>query len=248
MIVKIMAQIGRLDEYKPESESWSAYIERAELFMIANDVDEAKQVATLLSVMGASTYGLVRNLVQPLKPKDKTFREIVSILQAHFEPKPLIIAERFRFQRCVQKPHETVSQYVADLKQCASKCDFGASLDESLRDRFVSGIQSEACQRRLLSEEALTFARAFEVALSMETADRDTQQLRKIEDSVATVHKVNEKTTHNQRYECYRCKGRNHNAQECYFKNAKCHHCGNTGHIRKACRVKDKSHVSEYIA
>ncbi len=122
-----MAQIGRLDEYKPENESWSAYIERVELFMIANDVDDAKQVATLLSVMGASTYGLVRNLVQPQKPKDKTFREIVSILQAHFEPKPLIITERFRFQRCVQKPHETVSQYVADLKQCASKCDFGAS-------------------------------------------------------------------------------------------------------------------------
>ncbi len=93
--------------------------------MIANDVDDAKQVATLLSVMGASTYGLARNLVQPLKPKDKTFREIVSILQAHFEPKPLIIAERFRFQRCVQKPHETVSQYVADLKQCVSKFDFG---------------------------------------------------------------------------------------------------------------------------
>ncbi len=45
MIVKIMAQIGRLDEYKPESESWSTYIERAELFMIANDVDEAKQVS-----------------------------------------------------------------------------------------------------------------------------------------------------------------------------------------------------------
>ncbi len=78
----------------------------------------------------------------------------------------------------------------------------------------------------------------------METVDRDTQQLRKIEDSVATVHKVNEKTTHNQRYECYRCKGRNHNSQECCFKNAKCHHCGNTGHIRKACRVKDKSHVN----
>ncbi len=78
----------------------------------------------------------------------------------------------------------------------------------------------------------------------METADRETQQLRKIEDSVATVHKVNKKTTHNQRYECYRCKGRNHNVQECYFKNTKCHHCGKTGHIIKACRVKDKSHVN----
>ncbi|KAL0147739.1 hypothetical protein M9458_056945, partial [Cirrhinus mrigala] len=64
-----MAQIGRPDEYKPENESWSAYIERVELFMIANDVNEAKQVATLLSAMGAYTYGLLWNLVQPLKLK-----------------------------------------------------------------------------------------------------------------------------------------------------------------------------------
>lgn len=242
-----MAQIGRLDEYKPENESWSAYIERAELFMIANDVDDTKQVATLLSAVGASTYGLLRNLVQPAKPKDKTFEEIVNILKAHFEPKPLIIAERFRFQRCVQKPHETVSQYVAELKQCASKCDFGASLDESLRDRFVSGIRSEACQRRLLSEDTLTFARALEVAHSMETADRDTQQLRKTEDSATTVHKVNAKTVYNQR-QCYRCKGKNHNAQECYFKNSKCHNCGVIGHIKRACKVKMKSHPNSKYA
>lgn len=128
---------------------------------------------------GASTYGLLRNLAQPAKPKDKTFEEIVNILKAHFEPKLLIIVECLRFQHCVQKPHETVSQYVAELKQCASKCNFGASLDESLRDRFVCGIRSEACQRRLLSEDTLTFAWALEVAHSMETADRDMQQLRK---------------------------------------------------------------------
>ncbi len=69
--------------------------------MIANDVDNAKQVATLRSVMRASTYGLVWNLVQPQKPKDKTYREIVSILQVNFEPRPLIITERFRFQCCL---------------------------------------------------------------------------------------------------------------------------------------------------
>lgn len=57
-----MAQIRRLDEYKLENESWSAYIERAELFMIANGVDDTKQVAILLSAVGASNnmdyYGI----------------------------------------------------------------------------------------------------------------------------------------------------------------------------------------------
>ncbi|KAI7790217.1 hypothetical protein IRJ41_003016 [Triplophysa rosa] len=148
-----MAQIGRLDEYKPEDEAWSAYIERVELFMIANDVDDAKQVATLLIAVEASTYGLLRNLVQPAEPKDKTFRETVDILQAHYEPKPLVIAERFRFQRCVQKPHETVSQYVAEFKRCASKCNFGATR-----------------QRRLLLDDTLTFARALEIIPNLTVA------------------------------------------------------------------------------
>ncbi|XP_051963005.1 uncharacterized protein zgc:165409 isoform X2 [Xyrauchen texanus] len=183
-----MAQIGRLDEYNPENECWSAYIERVELYIIANDVDDTKKVATLLSAMGASTYGLLRNLVYPEKPKDKTFEEIVDILKSHFETQPLVVAERFLFQSCAQKPHETVSQYVAKLKQCASKCEFGANLDEALRDCFVSGMQNKSCQRRLLSEHRLTFSRALEIALSMETADRDPKQ-RELDCSAATMQK-----------------------------------------------------------
>lgn len=126
--------------------------------------------------------------------------------------------------------------------------DFGASLNEFLRDGFVSRIQSEACQRRLLSEDTLTFARALEIALSMETADRDTQQLRKTEDSAASVHKVNEKTVYNQKQLYYRCKGKNHTAEECYFKNSKCHDCGKIGHIKRACKVKVKSHLNSKSA
>lgn len=52
-----------------ENESWSAYIERLEQFFEANNIGEVKYVATLLSVMGATTYGLLRNLVQPNKPE-----------------------------------------------------------------------------------------------------------------------------------------------------------------------------------
>lgn len=184
-----MARIGRLDEYEPEHESWSAYVERVELFMIANDVDDTKQVATLLTAMGASTYRLLRDLVQPLKPKDKTFSEIVSILQAHFENKELIKAERLRFQRRVQKPDETISQYVDELAEYAAKCDFGASFEDALRDRFVNGLQNEACQKRLLSEDALTFARAVEIALSLEETAQEPQQPRKTTLSMAPVIK-----------------------------------------------------------
>lgn len=116
-------------------------------------------------------YGLLRHLVQPNKPKNKTFDEIVTALKQHFEPKLLLVAERFRFNWCNQKANQLVAHYVAELKQCAANCVFSANLDASLQDRYVSRIQNKACQRRLHSENDLTFAKAFEIALNMETKD-----------------------------------------------------------------------------
>ena len=229
----------RPDEFKPEVESWSAYVERMELLFEAHGVGDDKKVPVLLSSVGATTYGLVRNLVQPEKPREKTFAQIVTILKDYYEPKPLVIAERFRYRKCVQKSNQTATEYAAELRQLATNCDFGDRLDEALRDGFVSGVSSEACQRKLLSEDRLTFARAVELAVNMETAHRDAQQLRKCEEVTASVHKVKEKQkwgSHIKQDGCYRCKGKNHSAAECYYKHAKCHKCDKVGHIQKACR------------
>ena len=54
-----MATIRRIEELNPEKERISAYLERVELFFIANGVVYAKQVATLLSVIGGKTYALL---------------------------------------------------------------------------------------------------------------------------------------------------------------------------------------------
>lgn len=67
------------------------------------------------------------------------------VLKVHFEPKPLLVTESFRFNWCNQKPNQPVAQYMVELKQCATNCEFGANLDASLRDRFVSGMRNEAC-------------------------------------------------------------------------------------------------------
>lgn len=122
-------------------------------------------MVTLLIVMGATTHGLLRNLVQPNKPKDKTFDEIVSVLKEHFKQKSLLLAERFRFNRYNPKVNQPVAQDIAELKQCSANCE----LDASLRDRFINGTRIEACQRRLVSENDL--AQGFEIALNMNSAD-----------------------------------------------------------------------------
>ena len=65
-------------------------------------------------MIGSTMYALLSNLVSPDKPKDKSFENLATVLQCHFDPKPLVIAERFHFHRHNRTPGENVSNYVAE--------------------------------------------------------------------------------------------------------------------------------------
>ena len=47
-----MALLGKLHEFDPDSEELSAYLERVEIYFLANDVEEAKKVPVLLNCIG----------------------------------------------------------------------------------------------------------------------------------------------------------------------------------------------------
>ena len=112
-----MATVGRIEEFNPEKEQISAYLERVELLFVANDVEDRKQVATLilLSVIGSRTYALLSDLLAPDKPASKTFKQLTKTLQTHFEPKPVVIVECFQFHRRNQEAGESVAEYEAEL-------------------------------------------------------------------------------------------------------------------------------------
>ena len=72
-----MAHHGTIGEFDPGKEDWASYTERLQLYFMADDVDDAnKQRAILLSVCGPKTYQLIRNLIAPAKPTDKSLEEI----------------------------------------------------------------------------------------------------------------------------------------------------------------------------
>ncbi len=136
-----------------------------------------QQMITFLSAMGKKTYAVLRDLFSPENPRDKTILELAAVLKQHYEPVPLVIAERFNFHRRCQQHGESVSEFVADLKRLSLHCSFGAFLDEALRDRLVCGLRSEATQKRLLTEAELTFKKAVEIAQSNQTASARAKQL-----------------------------------------------------------------------
>ena len=172
-----MANHGKLEEYDPQEE-WSQYIEQLEFYFEANGVDNVdKQRAILLSVCGSRTYKLIRNLTMPGKPSDKTFKEIVELVQNHENPKPSAIVQRFKFNTRFRKPGELIASYVAELRNISEHCDFQNTLEEMLRDRLVCGINDEQIQRRLLAESTLDFKKAMKIATSMETAIKNAKDL-----------------------------------------------------------------------
>ena len=82
-----MASFGRLEEFSPEKETISNYIERVELFFQANGIANGKKVPVFLSAAGGNIYALLRNLLSPTKPQDKSFDELAAELKKHYEPK-----------------------------------------------------------------------------------------------------------------------------------------------------------------
>ena len=70
-------------------------------------------------------------------------------------PKPILVAESFKFHRLNQHESETVAHFVVDLKRLALKCEFGSFLEETLRDRLVCGLRNVQIQKKLLAERDL---------------------------------------------------------------------------------------------
>ena len=146
------AHYGSLEGFRPEVEELSTYLERVELFFNANDTPKEKQVPIFLNVIGASTYALIRSLLAPSNPKEKSMDELVAALKSHFEPKRNIVAVRYRFYKRNQNQGESVADYVAELRRLATRCAFDSYLEDALRDRIVCGLRSEQMQKRLLTE------------------------------------------------------------------------------------------------
>ena len=154
-------------------------------------------------------------------------------MSEHLCPKPLVIAERFRFFKRQQAVGESVSEYCAVLQKLSETCDFGANLEDSLRDRLVCGIRSDQSQKRLLTEKNLTFKKAKEMTLAMEMAIKDTKELQGATGGAENVNKMRKSGDNKP---CYRCGKSNHVSDDCYFKNTKCNNCGKIGHIYCKCK------------
>ena len=247
--------------FNPQAEDWTIYAERLQHYLVANGVEDAgKKRAILLTVCGAPTYKLLRSLVEGGKVDEKSYDELVKLLESHNSPKPSAIVQRFHFNSRVRAPGESIASYIAALRELALHCEYGDKLNEMLRDRLVCGVNHKGIQRKLLAQEKLTYENAYALALSVEVSEKDAVKLQNSRpvptrplppvptDPSASEEKVHYSASWKPRkgatVTCYRCGGA-HLATQCKHKDATCYSCKKKGHFARVCRSKPQSQLSQ---
>ena len=204
-------------EFDSSKEDWQSYTERLAQHFKANDITDAdKKRAILLSNCGPATYRQIKSVLTPKTPDTVDYMDILASMSHHLQPVPSEIVQRYLFHSRIQKSHESISVFVAELKKLSEHCNSGDNLDQMLRDRLVCGVADERWQKRLLAEEKLTFDSALKIVLAHSSG--------KAPGSATS---------------CYRCGGC-HLSNTCRFKDTECHHCKKKGHIARVCRSRHR--------
>ncbi|KAG0439246.1 hypothetical protein HPB47_016708, partial [Ixodes persulcatus] len=99
--------------------------------------------------------------------------------------------QRRKFREMIQRPGETVSEFLAQLRRQGSFCAFGDNLDERLCEAFLEGLDSKRVQDRILREctgsEVPTLSRSIQLALQYEQSAKKAESFDRHEQPQASA-------------------------------------------------------------
>lgn len=167
-----MGLIGELPTFYGYSD-WQVYTERLEQFFEVNDIGADKKKALLLTSIDEVTYKTLRDVCHPQVPKDRTFDELVELLNKQFVIRTSVHRERVKFYTAKQAPNESIANWYASIKKLSVDCKFGERFDSVLLDRFISGLRPGSVLDRLCEEdEDLTLQKAVDMASTKESSSK----------------------------------------------------------------------------
>lgn len=176
-----MSVYGILPRFFDDGEDdWPTKYELLEQFFVINDgLTEKKKRAILLVAIHDDVYRLLRNVCYPTLLKEKTYDELIELLNKHYGKKSSVFRERYKFYNAKQEADESVSEWLERLRTMSNDCRFGNRFDDVLRDRFISGLRELKILDRLCGEDevTLTVQGALNIAL---TVEENEEQLRHI--------------------------------------------------------------------
>ena len=77
-------------------------------------------------------------MLSPTKPDEKTFEELSKLVQDHLNPEPSEVIQRYKFHSKVRSHGQSVSEFVAELRELSEKCKFGDQLEDFFKKKLYS--------------------------------------------------------------------------------------------------------------
>ena len=226
-----MASYGRIEEFLPAQAGWITYAERLSYYFEAKNITDTIRKKAVCEM---KTFSLLKDLITPDSLRDKTFDELS---QEHCNLAPSVTVEQFNFYMCRQQPNHL--RLYHPLKKIKF-CKFGPTIQDMLRDLLIVGITDDRICRRLLAKKKSNFDQARQIALVMESADKNVHNIAACSNTTTLIQpnisRINSGNSSRGKSEkpCFRCDGK-HSPDSCRFRGATCNFCQKTGHISAVC-------------
>ena len=132
--------LGSIPEFKFDHDWYVYWICLEDYFNSKCIDDDLQKISILIATLEQEAYKMMRHLCEPASPKQKTFDQLCGIMEKHCL-EIFVLKKRREFHSLQQLSSETVTQWFTRVKEAAAECDFSKQLDDTIKDRFVTGME-----------------------------------------------------------------------------------------------------------
>ena len=177
-----------------------------------------------------------------------------------------IVLQRYKFYTQPKLQHESIDEFVSQLRTLSVKCKFGQMTNELIRDQLIVQCKDRKIQECLWAAKNPNLKEAIDMAKVIEQSQMCMRELNKQDsaNNTATVRLSNspsrdvdsvnrlpnkagqKKIPPPSLRKCFRCGDPSHNAdnRSCPAVDKNCHKCGRRGHFMSVCRSTAKTRIA----
>lgn len=224
----------------------------------AEGVAEPNKLEILCAFVSADVYELIEGC--------DSYDTAIAKLKDCFIKTPNIIFARHLLATRKQKTGESLEEFLQELHTMSKNCNFrNVSAEEHrldlVRDAFINGLASHHIRQRLLENNELSVADAFNRARSLCQAQEYSATYASESGLIAAAANVEHKNdkydavtalsteslaiTSSEEKKCYFCGRANHRREDCPAKETNCYSCGKIGHFSRVCKAAKNSKINK---
>ena len=164
-----------------------------------------------------------------------------------------------------QQSNKSIDEFLQAPRQLAKDCNFQNITDniycnKSIRDAFISSLNSNLICQQLLKNKTLTLIAAYDQARAVDVAQKNSEEysctsfantLTMTTESSSTDTVISKPTAvavvpPSKKQPCFFCSNARHPRYQCPAKKAICNKCQKRGHFARVCQSSNKSSAATY--